>query len=93
VSSGKAELNVGVVASDDIATTIVNHGPMPVQATAQGTRRNGENGTDPAHNHQNDADRADIESVLVLARRDGKIEYGANGKKYEASQESSDHVS
>jgi hypothetical protein len=72
-------LDVGVVPTKHISLSIVNHCPVSMHPRAQ-TRDQRKDGSDCSHDHQDDADRVNVESVLVGVRRDGEIQDGSNSK-------------
>lgn len=68
----KAALDVGVISTNNSPLTVTDDGAMTTDA---GTNHadDRQDRTNDSHNHQNDTNGADIETVLVRARSDSKI--------------------
>jgi hypothetical protein len=76
-------LDVSVVPPNYVSLPVVNDCPVSTHARTQ-TREQRNDGSDCSHDHQDDADRVNVESMLVGIGRDGEIQNGSNGKDQDA---------
>jgi hypothetical protein len=76
-------LDVGVVPTNYISLSVVNDCPVSTHARAQ-NRYQRQSGSNCSHDHQDDADRVDVESMLVGIHRDGEIQNCSNSKDHDA---------
>jgi hypothetical protein len=76
-------LDVGVVPTNHVSSSVINDCPVSTHAGTQ-TRDQRKDGSDCSHDHQNDADRVDVESMLVGIYRDSEIQNGPNSKDHDA---------
>jgi hypothetical protein len=76
-------LDVGVVPTNYVSLPVVNNSPVSMHARTH-TRDQRDDGSDCSHDHQDDADRVKVESMLVRINRDGKIQNGSNSKDHDA---------
>jgi hypothetical protein len=75
-------LDVGVIPTNYVSSPVVNDCPVPTHARTQtGDQR--KDGSDCSHDHQDDADRMNVESMLVGIYRDGEIQNGSNRKNHD----------
>jgi len=76
-------LDVGVVPTNHVSLSVVNNRPVSPHARGQ-ARDQRQDGSDCSHDHQDDADRVNVESVLVRICRDGEIQNCSNSKDHDA---------
>jgi hypothetical protein len=75
-------LDVGVVPTNYVSSPVVNDCPVPTHARTQ-TDDQRKDGSDCSHDHQDDADRMNVESMLVGIYRDGEIQNGSNSEDHD----------
>ena len=86
-------LLVGLLTTDDIAVSVVDHGPVAVDpAGAEAEEEQGSEATDDTDDHENDTDRVEVDPMLIGTGRHGEIENGSDGEDHEAGDKSTGHV-
>jgi len=86
-----ARLGVRVIPPNDIALTVIHNRSMTTGASSRKHGQEGENCSHRADDHQDDADRMDVESVLVGADGHRKIKNCSYRECNDAGYKSTSH--